>query len=184
MIRRSAINNTSVTASIGAGENHIGQIGGATVKTVSTFTRPADVTAYAANDIVSNYSAITLTSALRVSGGSGYITGIRIITGATGITPRFRVHFAKTSAQFTTTADNAANANTYANISSASYLGFMDLSALQSQGSALTSFVQDNSQRVPISGTTADIFAIIETLDAFTPISEQTFTVQIFVEQN
>jgi hypothetical protein len=40
--------------SLGQSEDHIGAVGGALVVATATFARPADTTAYAANDAVSN----------------------------------------------------------------------------------------------------------------------------------
>lgn len=176
--------NQTAGTIIAASENHIGQVGGRTHKVYNEFTRPANVTIFAANDIVSNDAVLTLADAVRVAGGSGYLTGIRITTDLAAITPRLRVHFGQLATSFSVLTDNAANANTYAKLSAQGYLGYIDLPAMSSAGAA-ASYVQDLSQRMPIeaSGST-DLYCVIETLDVFTPASEQKFFVHAFFEQN
>jgi hypothetical protein len=72
---------------IQASENFLGLTGGTTTLVADEFTRPADVTAYAAGDAVSATTSDTgttplraLTNIARVAQGSGYITRIRLWT--------------------------------------------------------------------------------------------------------
>jgi hypothetical protein len=187
----SRLNELKTQTALAASEAHIGQIGGSTVKVQNEFTRPADTNAYAANDIVSNSTsagtALLLSNAVRINAGTGYIVSARVITNTTGITPRFRLHFGKTAAGAASVMnDNAAAANAYTLLSNSNYLGYMDLAALQSQGGTSVSFVDDNTQRIPISGAAGskDIYCVVETLDAFAPVSGQKITIQIAIEQN
>ena len=112
---------------IPAGEAHLGEVGGNGAMISTAFTRPADTTAYAAGDAVGDStSALTmqaLANATRVSGGSGYIVGIRITTDKKSITPRLRVHFWNTNGA-TLSNDNAAYQSRYAD--SSKKVGYWD----------------------------------------------------------
>src|SRR5688572_17883793 len=79
-------------------------------------TRPADVTAYAAGDVVGAAAStvpITLADVARKVGGSGEIVHISLETNNVTVTNGiFTVHFFTTS--FTVAADNAAFADIHA----------------------------------------------------------------------
>lgn len=174
---------------LAAGEAHVGQIGGTTTRIALDFTRPANTTAYTANDVVSSNAALTLTNALRRNGSSGYITSLTVTTdNSTAMTPRLRVHFASTSTGVgTVLTDNSPVANTYALLADQYYLGYIDLPAMVSTGANTASYTRDITSRLPIMGKAgegAQIYCLIETLDAFTPSSGQKFTVSVGVEQN
>ena len=77
----------------------VASVGGRTVLASDSFSRPANATAYAANDRVSATISDTGTTPLRalavgrVDEGSGYITSARLWTNnVTAMTPRIRVH--------------------------------------------------------------------------------------------
>lgn len=165
-------------------------VAGALVSVSATFTRPADTTAYTANDVVSNdTSATTLmafSGAARVNGGSGYIVGIRVLTNKKSITPRFRVHIANATS-ITVSADNAAAQLKYADITKrvASY----DLAAMSTAADTTNSDqsgAADYTMRLPFvaaAGSTS-LYVWLETLDAFTPASGESFTVVLLIDQN
>lgn len=57
-----------------AGENHLGEVGGKVVRTTSNITTSA--TAYSSGDNIGGI--VTVTGALRISGGNGFINAIEI----------------------------------------------------------------------------------------------------------
>ena len=193
MIRRNGISDTATIGSvtIGASENHIGQIGGSTKKIYAEFTRQANTTAYIANDVVSpnatNTGGVTLPVVARIAQGNGYITGVRIVTDnaeTTGV--QFRVHFGMLSTAFAETTDNSPFGLTYLKSSNQAYLGYIDLAATTTQGGSSIAYIQDIAQRFPFMCEAADanLYFIIETLTGFTPASGQKFSLHIFAEQN
>jgi len=171
-----------------ATEVHLGEVGGNLVMISTEFTRPADTTAYAANDVVSDSTSATtmeaLAGAARVSGGSGYIVGIRIATDKKSIVPRIRLHLFNTNGA-TLAADNAAWKDLYAD--SAKRVGYWDLPAMITGADSTNS---DNSRsidlacRIPFTCAVTSLYYVTETLDAFTPASGQKFTVTLFVDRN
>lgn len=165
-------------------------VGGAIVRVTGTFTRPADTTAYAANDVVSNSTSsstlITLSSALRANAGTGYIVGCRVATNLKSITPRIRVHVFNASAP-TVSADNAAYQAKYADISKR--VGTFDLAAMATGADTTNSDMSaatDFTLRIPVKAAAADtaLYVLLETLDAFTPANGQAFTVELLIDQN
>jgi len=165
-------------ATISPGENHVGEIGGKGISVSASFTRPADTTAYAAGDVVSNStSATTLRSfaIARVNAGTGYITGARIALDQKSITtpPRFRVHLFNASNP-TVSADNAPNKELFADESKV--IGIIDLPAVATPADATNSTISrafDYTIRLPFkcaSGANL-VYAYLETLDAYTPAS-------------
>ena len=176
-------------APLAAGENHLGETGGKIVRVTGTFTRPADTTAYAANDVVSNSTSsttlVTLSSAARVNAGTGYIVGCRVATNKKSITPRIRVHVNNASNP-TVAADNVQAKTVYADISKR--IGSFDLSAMATSADTTNSDMSaatDWTLRIPFKAA-ADtaLYVWLETLDAFTPASGDSWTVELLVDQN
>lgn len=173
-----------------AGEAHLGQLGGSMVEVVKEFTRPADTTAYTAGDMVSDSTIATtmqvLPNVARVNGGSGYITGMRLITDKKSITPRFRVRLFHTAGAGLAI-DNDPYKSLYADI--AKRVGYVDLPAMSTPADA-TNSTQSESQdlglRVPFvcDGGSRDLLYALEALDAFTPASGQKFSLKIVCDLN
>lgn len=173
---------------IAAGETHIGEVGGNLVMISVELTRPADTTAYAANDSVADSTSAptmqALANAARVSGGSGYITGIRVTTDKKSITPRVRLHFFNTNGA-TVTNDNAAFKTIYADISK--YIGFWDMPAMITGADTTNSTdsrAVDLTPRLPFTCAATTLYVLLETLDAFTPASGEKITVTVFLDRN
>ena len=173
-----------------ATEAHLGEVGGKLVRVTGTFTRPADTTAYAAGDVVSNNATtttlISLASAARVNQGSGYIVGCRVATNKKSVTPRIRVHLWNASNP-TVSADNAAHKSVYADI--AKRIGAIDLAAMATSADTTNSDMSSASDwtiRVPFvaAAATTTIYAFLETLDAFTPASGDSWTLELMIDQN
>jgi hypothetical protein len=171
-----------------AGEAHLGAVGGNKVEVAVEITRPADTTAYAAGDSVNTSTTVptvmTFANFARVNGGSGYITKARLVTDKKSITPRVRVHlFNAANPQLTN--DNAAFIDLYAD--DAKKIGFFDLPAMTTSADTTNSTESrtlDFSLRIPFvaGGATRSIFALLETLDGFTPASGEKFTLTLLAD--
>lgn len=175
-------------AALIAGEAHIGEVGGNMAMISTEFTRPADTTAYAANDVVSDSTGATtmqaLANAARVSGGSGYIVGIRVTTDKKSVTPRVRVHFYNTTGA-TLAADNAAWKEVYADVSKR--VASWDLPAMTTGADTTNSDMSraiDMTCRIPYTCAATSLYYVLETLDAFTPASGEKVTVTVFMDRN
>ena len=169
--------------------------GGSKSVVSAAFTRPANATAYAANDVVSD-SATTTTpmpfalgrteiagSFPRGEGLGGYIVGARLTTNQESAVPAFRVHLY--SDLPAVAADNAQFTRLYADDSKK--IGSFDLAAMTSVADlagASDSSVQDFTLRIPFVGAAGSrtIYAVLETLTIFTPASGQAFTLTLIAE--
>lgn len=169
-----------------ASEVHAGQVGGEMVTVAVEITRPANVTAYTAKDVVAADAAvapIALSNVARKVGGSGYIVGAKLVTDQSTNVGRFRIHLYRTT--HVTPADNAAFTLLYAN--RANRLGSIDIGPLGTEGAGSDAAVGQNLDvRLPFvaDGAARQLLAVIETLDAFTPTSGQKLHLELFVEQN
>lgn len=173
-------------ASIDAGETHIGEVGGRMNSASPSFSRPADTTAYAAKDAVSDStSSPTVLSfdLARVAAGSGYIVRALLITNQSTCTARFRLHLFRTSP--TAINDNSPQTLLWANrTASASYIDF-SACATEGTGSDCAQSLND-TVRLPVifAGGSTTIYGLLETLDAFTPASGQSFTIKLNADVN
>lgn len=156
------------------------------VESQVNITRPADTVAYAIADAISNSTTsptiLTFTGMARTSGGSGYITKARAMTNQSGNTQRLRLHLYNVAP--TAVNDNAPQTVLYAN--RAGYVGTIDFTGLSTEGTGSdTAFSINNSPRLPfVTSGSASLFGMLETLDAFTPTSAQTFFIGLTAEQN
>jgi hypothetical protein len=163
-------------------------------KVHASITRPADTTAYAAGDAVSNSTsaptAISAADVVDVNGGSGRIVEIALETNnATVTNGTFRVYVFNTS--FTPNNDNAASDKVHAN---RAYLqGYADLPLLTadgaSAGSAVTRVnesVAGGDDGVPMHFVCAsgdnDLYIVLVATGAYTPASGQVFDIALTIE--
>ena len=171
-----------------ASENHIGEVGGRTVRVAATFARPADTSAYAALDTVSTSTSapvvITFSGMARINAGSGYITKARIMTDQKTNTARFRLHLFHTAP--TLTNDNAAFPLLWAD--RANRVGKIDFGAMTTEDATNSTCAESLNEAVRLSFTceaaNTALYGILETLDAFTPASGQNFYISLTSEQN
>lgn len=170
-----------------ATENHIGQIGGTLLPSSVTFTRPADTTAYAALDVISNStsapSLLSFANILRVVNGSGYITKAELSTTNTSWTGRVRLMLYATSAP-APVGDNAQFPALSAN--DAVRIGYIDFPpplAFGSGSDEVISLVPDVRLAV-VGGATTTIFGIPISLDAQTNTSASSFTFKLTLDSN
>jgi hypothetical protein len=178
---------TPLQTASGAGEAHIGSVGGdfATVAVEITKTAGGDTTAYTAKDVFNAAvgAGLTFANLARVAGGSGVIVKARLATDQKTNVARFRLHLWKTAPTFIN--DNSPFLYLYAN--EATYIGSIDFDALAMEDA--TNSTAAYSQRVGnllpfVCGATASLFGEIEVLDAFTPTSGQKITVTLTASRN
>lgn len=150
-------------------------------------TRPADTTAYAVNDTVSNSTSaptlLTFTSIGRAAGGSGLIVKARLMTDQAACVAQFRLHLFVNNTP-TVPNDNSAFTLLYSN--AALRIGSIDMPALNTEGSGSTAA---NSMRDDLTlafnlTDTANIYVILETKTAFTPASGQKFFLELTARNN
>jgi hypothetical protein len=152
-----------------------------------TLTRPADTTAYAAKDAVSDSTSaptvLTFADLARVNAGSGYIVKARLMTNQSTNTARFRLHLYHTTP--TAINDNAAHTLLWAN--RANHIGYVDFAAAQTEGTGSDAAnSQNDTVRMPFvcaSGSRA-VYGLLETLDAFTPASGQVIYIELTADLN
>jgi hypothetical protein len=151
--------------------------------TSTTFTRPADTTAYASGDLVANdttagsVTPMTFTAA-RFALGGFKIKRVRLKKSGTVLTnAQFRIHFYRTTITTITNGDNGAW-----NTSHSGYLGSVDVTMDKAftdgaQGEAVCD-IRGN----PASSTT--ILALLEARAAYVPISGEVFTPTLELERD
>lgn len=169
-----------------AGENHIGQVGGSTVRITATFARPADTTAYASGDLVANsttagsVSALTFTNIGRIAGAGGMIRRARVKKSGGNITnASFRLHLYSATPATITNGDNGV----WLTDGAANYLGSIDVTCDKafSDGAAGNGVPAVGSE---INFTSQTIYGLIEARGAYTPANAETFDVSLEVIQN
>jgi hypothetical protein len=172
---------------LSAGEAHAAEVGGRIVVSTATFARPADTTAYAAKDAVSDSTSaptvLTFAGAGRVVAGTGYITGMRFMTDQSTNVAQFRLHLYSIAP--TAINDNAAQTLLWAN--RAKRVGYIDIGPLSTEGSGSDAASGLNTDiRLPYKCDTADtnLYGLLETLTAFTPASAQNVYIVIACDQN
>ena len=182
--------STEVSVSRGAaGDNSFSSsnplpVGGKSVQKSASFTRPADTTAYAANDsIADSTTAPTLLSFANCAnavGGQGYIVKTRLLTNQKTCTARFRLSFYHTAPSPVN--DNAPKPMLYANKDK--LIGRIDLDPCNTEDTTSDAAFALSTTLLPYVCAAADttIYCILTTLDAFTPASAQQFFLEITCE--
>lgn len=168
-----------------AAPSGITQVSGQLKAASASITRPADVLAYTAKDVVSASPAAVLSfgNLARVNGGSGYITKIRLMTNQSTNTARYRLHLFTST--ITPIADNSPYTLLYSNASLR--IAAIDLPALITEGTDSTAaYAMDATIRVPFkcASESMTIYGVLETLDGFTPASEQQFFIELTADVN
>jgi len=178
-----------------ATESFLGSVGTRSTVASSSFTRPADTTAYASGDMVANsttagsVSPMSLTVA-RKSQWTGKILRARLSKSSTGMTnPNFRVHFFKISPT-TSAGDNAPAfypaANAINGLASG-YIGACDIVMDQqfSDGaSGRGSPLVGSAMIFDTAAASQTIYALIEARGAYAPGNAETFTLTLEVDQD
>ena len=155
-------------------------LGGYTPFEVQSITRPANTTPYTALDVVGGDPATgeicTFTTA---SNTGGWIVGIKLATDDNTTGGDFIVRFFKTEPTVVT--DNSAFAFGTGFEYTESYMGSVTLTLAAINGSE--SGGEDTSLRIPY-GSEGNIFALIETVDGFTPASASVWSMSLVFENN
>jgi hypothetical protein len=168
-----------------ASEVHLGEVSGRGSEARDEFTRPNDANAYLANDVVSEDTNDTATTALRgltlarKVGGGGYITFWELAVDHTTFLPRVRVHLYTHAAPVSALpGDNTLMVRKYANMPQK--IGSFDLPALTLPGGAGAHdmvYALRDDLRIPFKCATADtkVYYRYEVLDAATPAANKKF---------
>ena len=141
-----------------------------------SITRPADTTAYTAGDVVGAASAINTFASFGAVGDNMLLTTailrMDVATAPSGL-GAFRLHLYGASP--TAIADNAVF-NLVAG-DRANYLGFIDLATPTDLGDTLYSQNVQINKHIKLAGTS--LFAVLQTVGAFTPASAQVFSLSL-----
>jgi len=168
-----------------SGKNEGDEVKGKMNEVRIQITRPANTTAYLANDTIadktSSATILTFANVARQNGRGGYLVGLRIGTNKDAFLARFRLHLFNVAP--TVLSDNAPmTAPLFADLSS--YLGHITLATaiLQVAGSAVFA-QQDTTTEPPLAfpylcaDDDRSIYAMLETRTALTPSSAQKFEI-------
>jgi hypothetical protein len=150
----------------------------------STFTRPADTTAYASGDLVANSttagSVTPMTFSVGRGGGAGgMIKRVRIVkSGTTATNAAFRLHL-YTVSPTCANGDNGA----WSTSGVAGYHGYMDVAASLAFTDGCCGLAA-SAIGTEINFTVATLYGLLEARAAYTPASGETFTVSLEVLPN
>lgn len=185
----SNINSSAQTA----GENHLGSIGGQLIPVAVTLTRPADTAPYAALDAISDSTSsptivFAFTNLLRIAGGSGTILkGILRSNNKLNTGVQFRLHLFRVAP----TAINDNSPYTMLDANTANTLGVINFNATYTEdptGStgveALANIGDGSNVPLVVNSSTRTIYGLLQTLTGFTPISGQTFYIELSLDAN
>lgn len=154
--------------------------GGYTPFEVQSITRPANVTAYTALDVVGgNPSTGQICTFTTASNTGGFIVGAKLATNDNTTGGDFTIRFFKTLP--IVVADNTAFAFGTGFEYTTSYMGSVTLTLAAINGSE--SGGEDTGLRIPY-GSDGNIFALIETVSGFTPTSASTWSMSLAFENN
>ena len=142
-----------------------------------TITRPANAVAYSVNDVI-NSSTPTILTFGGLAGNDGIIAKVRVSTNAITTTARLRLHLYELAPAII--ADNDPNTILQANFDA--YIGAIDLPNMKTEGAGSTSAYTMSNDTVAYANLVgARIYGVLQTLDAFTPVSGQEFKVEITI---
>ena len=154
-------------------------VDGRAYRSVVSFARPGDATAYTAGDVIgTSDSAIHTLSGVGPSGGTILIQAVSMFIGNTSVPVgmgAFRLHLYRASPSGV--ADNAAFNLTSGEASA--YMGYADLPAPQDLGSMLYSQAEYIGRPLQLASGQTNVFAEIETRGAYTPASGTTYEVRL-----
>ena len=178
---------TDGTVTLAASENHTGEVGTNGVIIGVELTRPADTTAYAVNDAVSNSTSdptvLTFTNLARANAKSGYIVKARLMTDQKTNTAQFRLHLYHTAP--TAINDNSAQALLYANKDKA--VGYIDFNAMTTEDATASDAAFSlwiGQLHFVCASASRTLYGLLETKTAFTPASAQKFYIELSADNN
>jgi hypothetical protein len=151
--------------------------------------RPANTTAYAVGDVIAPASLAVadtkreIVNAVAVAGSGGYIAGVSMWTTQISCVARFRLWFFSNNSELDDGGGgtNIDNLPFFIDTGTPDIIGYLDLPAAQSLGGV--SWSQNMSVCLPISCDATSLYFVLQTLDAFTPASGQSFRVKTAIER-
>lgn len=176
-------------------------VGGVSVETRDSFSRPDNATAYAAYDVIAADTNDTDTTALRglelarLAGGGGYITSVTVAVNQANFTPAsgLKLHLFNTATPTTALAgDNSPFVEAVANIDEWVATITLSVPALSGGSGADMVRITDDTLRVPFkcawnattkSGDTK-LYYRLETLSGVTPAALKTFEIIVRADLN
>lgn len=170
---------------LAAGEAHVGEVGGRARLLTDSYTRPSDTTTYAVGDALAESTsaptALEFANAARVSGGSGEITGLVVVTStaaATALAGELWV-FAGASAP-TATNDNAAF-----NPSDSDALNVVAVIPFSVGSAGSSNRVYDvGPLACPYVCNATSLWGLVKVTNAYVPASAEVVTFGLRVRQN
>lgn len=176
----------------GAGEAHVGEVGGRGTYVYAEVQRPNDSAAYALGDAISDSTTAPTSRYLtfqlgRKVGGSGYITFAQLTTNQATFTGQLRLYlYAVSDANAPTTPnDNSAFTLLYAN--RITRIGVIDFTSFKTEASGsdcATCVLTDIRQKFECEATTDKIYGILLAESVFTPATNQKFFIALGPDQN
>ena len=171
-------------AALSSSNDVVGRVGGSSANVSANFTRPADTNAYASGDLVANSttagSVTTMSFAVsRATGLGGMVRRGRLRKSGTGISGAFfRLHLYRASPT-PSNGDNGA----WLTDKAADYLGAIDFTCDRAfTDGAIASGVPITGSEINFTSDT--LYGLLEARGAYTPVSGETFTVELEVLQN
>lgn len=157
------------------------KVTGEDYKVVSaTITRPANVDAYTALDVVGGATpTLTFSNAVHTAGGPGLLKTARITTDLVTATGVLRLHLFRATPT-SPPADNAPYVVRWDD--RASRIGYVDFPALATEGAtALAAETMNQMIDLPFvaANKATAIYGLLETLGAWTPASGQLFNIEL-----
>lgn len=151
----------------------------------ASFTRPADTTAYASGDLIANSTVAASVAGMQFPAGPLIIRRAKLIKDDDDVTlANFRLHLF-TGDPCASAPANGDNGALGLNTDIAEYLGSVDFDMTASPD--IYNTAGNVAVGVPLNGTemlapteaNADIYGLLEARAAYTPVSGETFTVEI-----
>lgn len=164
------------------------QIKGETRRQTDGFTRPADTSTYAANDVISNSTSsttvLTFSNVARANGGSGYVTNVRLVKSSAVLTnASFRLWLYKL-APASIPGDNSPFTLLFTN--RFDRLGYVDLTCTSGgTGSDCAEAVATNvNLKFECESNSRALYGLLVPNLAYPPVSLEQFFVEITSECN
>lgn len=179
----------ALVVAAGAGESHLGSVGGIIAMPSESMTRPADTAIYASGDLVANSTsagsvAYTAIEVAREAGGSGVIPRVRLHKTGTSVTSAaFRVHLFSGDAPAFTNGDNGV----FIPSNTLGYLGAFEVVSMLagSDGASGEGYpLVGPSIGFDLAGSDNSIHWCLEARGTYTPASAEVFTLTPEVWQN
>lgn len=176
---------------IAAGENFLGFFGAKQKNVSANFTRPANTTAYASGDAVTNSTSapviMTFDGVARANGGAGVVISAVLIDSASQAT---KGNFELWLFDTTVTPDNDNAVFTPTDTECGTLIGVIQFASPfvgdATAGAGGNCVYPVNGLTIPFTcgGSSDDVFGLLVVRNAYTPVSAEVFTVRLTVIQN